>query len=324
MTWKWIQKLVLVVLVVPVCAEVRGVKTTKKYSKKERQLLRQPKHKEVVVVPTLSGGRFGDALVATIVGLYFACKHGFGFRYPVFPFSEQLRLGQYYEPFFRDGEFTQYVMYSKHVDLEKLRDKGHVLLLVPYFPISESEYTVPHSWQPFPIDWENKDFIRELRKVIAPRQHIPLLYPPKDKTSVAVHVRRGGGFDKNISDGLIRYKIPYDEFYIEQIRKMVELVGADAYFYLFTDDPEPAKLAQLYKDALNIPGLEFHFRDVGNRHDANVLEDFFSLLNFDCLIRSESNFSLVAEKIGDFKIVLSPALLAPGEKIHRGVVTIKR
>ena len=43
-----------------------------------------------------------------------------------------------------------------------------------------------------------------------------------------------------------------------------------------------------------------------NNHHSNVLEDFFEMARFDCLIRPDSNYSIMAEKIADYKIVISP------------------
>lgn len=47
-------------------------------------------------------------------------------------------------------------------------------------------------------------------------------------------------------------------------------------------------------------------RKTENNHHSNILEDFFAMMQFDCLIRPESNFSIVASKIADFKVVINP------------------
>jgi hypothetical protein len=39
----------------------------------------------------------------------------------------------------------------------------------------------------------------------------------------------------------------------------------------------------------------------------NILEDFFALTQFDCLIRPDSHFSIAASKIADYKVIISPA-----------------
>jgi hypothetical protein len=44
----------------------------------------------------------------------------------------------------------------------------------------------------------------------------------------------------------------------------------------------------------------------GNRYDKNVLKDFFAMTKFDCLIRPASSFSVIAEIMGDFKVIIQP------------------
>ncbi len=52
--------------------------------------------------------------------------------------------------------------------------------------------------------------------------------------------------------------------------------------------------------------IQWGTREEGNRHDLNVMDDFFALLDFDCLIRPDSNFSICAEILGNHKVVVSP------------------
>ena len=58
--------------------------------------------------------------------------------------------------------------------------------------------------------------------------------------------------------------------------------------------------------------------------DTNMLEDFFALTQFDCLVRPDSNFSIAAEKISDFKIIIYPLNpLTDGDKNDVDMVGIK-
>ena len=50
----------------------------------------------------------------------------------------------------------------------------------------------------------------------------------------------------------------------------------------------------------------FGYRKVGNHHAKNVLEDFFSLFNFDILIRPRSNFSVVPSLLSDYALLCYP------------------
>ena len=50
----------------------------------------------------------------------------------------------------------------------------------------------------------------------------------------------------------------------------------------------------------------FDCRTTVNNEFVNVLDDFFALLKFDCLIRADSNFSYIASKLGNYTLVISP------------------
>jgi len=103
-------------------------------------------------------------------------------------------------------------------------------------------------------------------------------------------------------------KFPPNEFYIEQIQRMSELLDDQPmYVHIFTDSTDPQAIADLFKKHVNKPNIEFGCRSQGNQQDANVLDDFFALTHFDYMIRGESNFSIMAERIGYFKIIIKPA-----------------
>jgi len=67
---------------------------------------------------------------------------------------------------------------------------------------------------------------------------------------------------------------------------------------------------------VNRKNITFACRENGNRHDRNVVDDFFALTKFDCLIRSDSNYSLMASKFADYKIQISPhAITKKGHEV---------
>ena len=75
---------------------------------------------------------------------------------------------------------------------------------------------------------------------------------------VAVHVRRGGGFDFANIKALFPLKFPPDSYYIEQISRL-------AYIYhdkkicicILTDDPNPNEIVKHYQETLQNPRLLF-------------------------------------------------------------------
>lgn len=153
------------------------------------------------------------------------------------------------------------------------------------------------------------------RQLIQPRRAINYINLPKDRICVAVHVRKGGGFDfpihsrsgKSYADIKWPTKFPPDSFYIEQIKKMFELLNKKPlYVHIFTDDQNPAQLVKNYKKVINNPLISFGFRN-SKHFDISAIDDFFSMCKFDCLIRPASSFSFNVERISNFKITISPA-----------------
>ncbi len=287
------------------------------------------------VVQLKSGGRFGDNLISLAHAIYFAQKNNLELLFDPFPYSEQLVLSDVVKPYVysMDWHFDRIIEHpgvSAEIHPELTKNGTKILFKIPYFPDAPIEYKVPNNWHPFPVDWEDQTFKQTLRKLLSPKSPLTLIKPRGDKISVAVHVRHGGSYEKftqaqyEKNGGLLSYKIPYEEYYINQIKNLSALLANEPmYVFLFTDDNDPVGMLQRYQAKVNIPTIEFDCRKTGNSHNANVLEDFYSLMQFNCLIRSESNFSIMAEKLHDYQIVISPADLLAGETIQDGLVKVK-
>ena len=102
-------------------------------------------------------------------------------------------------------------------------------------------------------------------------------------------------------------KGPPDSFYEEALRVLYEIANQQLYVYVFTDSQNPPKVQQQFEKAFSGFNILFDCRSSNNAHDQNVIEDFFSLGQFECLIRPESNYSIMASHLFPFKIVISPA-----------------
>jgi len=206
---------------------------------------------------------------------------------------------------------------------------------------------------------QDKDFIEEIQSLIKPLYEIQEVEKPEGIISVAVHVRKGGGFDKpyksiqeyntildvnryiyfvenrsspsykvfsilrknncyslpnNYSIFRERYidiirplKHPPDQFYLDQIKGLSEILGdVFLYVYIFTDDRNPLNIVERFRKVINNPNITFACRETENNYYSNVLDDLFAMSTFDCLIRPYSSLSQIAELIGNHKIVLSP------------------
>jgi hypothetical protein len=165
----------------------------------------------------------------------------------------------------------------------------------------------------------NYTFAKEIRTMVAPNRPITLLKVPKDRITVAVHVRKGSNGDRILSQvteikfPLYKYedyscpqKFPSDDYFIDQIKILSDLLhDAPLYVYIFTDAVDPQALLKKYKVAINKENIEFECRSNTNNGVSFVLEDFFSMAyQFDCLIRGISCFAYAAQCVGNHKIII--------------------
>lgn len=252
-----------------------------------------------------SGGRFGDNLVACSHALWIAYKDKIKFIYNPFEYSDQLVLHE--ECQLRD---------THNSNLKYRRWDGYlypedILYTVPYFTeFPRLEPTMPYL---FEVDWQDKAFIDEFKKLISPRFDIKKLDLPEDRISIAVHVRRGGSLEKSplSADGKIEgffdnyAKFAPDNYYIEQIKFISELLDhKKLYVHIFTDENNPKDIVDKYEKLIGLDNITFGYRQEENSHNTNVLEDFFNIMHFDCLIMPTSNFSYIASKLGNFSITI--------------------
>lgn len=260
----------------------------------------------------LSPGRFGDNLLSYIHAKWISYTYDIPLLYKPFIYSDKLRL-HYQEKRYSESEkqsFSKTVVLGKHIMPSE--DESSVLYYVPYFPESKWELSEcvnfqGKPWDYFEINWNDVGFIAELRKDIAPINEMPRMTFPADRIPVAVHVRRGGNYDTPDVCKLFAWKFLPDKFFISQLKELYRLLdNCPLYVYFFTDDLNPEHIVATFKQALKDCNITFDYRSQGNCDTANVVEDFFALQQFDCLIHSESNFSFIMSKLGDYKISIYP------------------
>ncbi len=263
------------------------------------------------VTYVFSGGRFGDCLLTYIHAKWIAYRYQMPLLYKPFKYSEQLAMHTLELMYNKEllSNFPKQVVLGKGKSVNPY--EGSVLYRVLYFPHSVYEHYFCNrrdSFSPpfFHMDYLDPAFKAELRKVIRPVSVLPKLELPKDRTTVALHMRRGKGFDGPDLNIIAPYKEPPLSYYVSQLRILSNLYPeGPLYVHLFTDDPEPKELLAELKEELVDLDITYATRESYNSHDSNVLEDFFSMLDFDCLVRSESNYSICVEILGDFKAVCS-------------------
>lgn len=150
-------------------------------------------------------------------------------------------------------------------------------------------------------------FLNKLKKLITPRVPLNLVALPKGKITIAIHIREGGKYEK---DNLrfpneISLRVPSHMYYIEQLIRISAILSDQPLFvYIFTNHENPRILIEKFKKYIKNSNITFACR--AQSSSENVLDDLFSMIKFDCLIRPNSAFSKVAQLLGDYKIIIYP------------------
>jgi hypothetical protein len=261
--------------------------------------------------------RFGDQLLLYYEAKYLAWYLDIPFLYQPFKGSQLLNLHVKERPYNPNAQ--QYrTRKPAHYALQKLEPQTlyEVRFGYPVIPTPQREEAM---------------FLEHMRKMIAPRIKVNEIPLPKDRVTVAVHVRKGSGNDKplislqeytpedilnaqnkptpkgNYVDLSYPAKFPPDQYYIDQIKSLSErFEDAPMYVYIFTDDQNPETIVERYKDRVNKPNIVFDSRENKNKYSRTFIEDFFSMMKFDCVIRPSSSFSAMAVVLGYCKLAISP------------------
>jgi hypothetical protein len=260
-----------------------------------------------------SPGRFGDNLLSYIHAKWISYKYAIPLLYKPFVYSDRLVMHTG-EPWYTNAlqkTFSRCIILGKNRSV-KLTDSSSTLYLVPYFPESKSERNngvsfTGGAWDYFEVDWDDQGFIAELRKMIVPIQPIKRMVLPAGRITVAIHARKGGIHDTPETLPIFPLKFLPDEFYIAQIKRLYDLLDKrPLYVHIFTDDHAPAVIMRKFQQSLKDLDIMWGCREHGNSETANVIEDFFAMDQFDCLIHSESNFSFIMNKINNYMISIYP------------------
>lgn len=267
----------------------------------------------VTITYELNDGRFGDQLLCYLHGKWMSYFHGLPFLYKPFMHSEEFMLHEKEKALWtkeKEASFDQIVFHRK--DRKPTNSSENSLLyVIPFFSEHPNDLKYHEDWFDFLVDvnWMDPKFRLILREMFSPRKQLPTISFPTDKNylTVALHVRKGGGHDIESAFLLWPLRFPPDSYFIECLTKLCKLFpNRSIYAYVFTDDPDPKQIVSSLQSALTDLPIVFDCRKEGNHHNAHVIEDFFAMMNFDCLIRSHSNFSLIPAIITDYEVVMTP------------------
>ncbi|MDR3623557.1 MAG: hypothetical protein P4L16_00245 [Chlamydiales bacterium] len=243
------------------------------------------------VTYSLDGGRFGDQLVNYMKALWVSYKYEIPLLYRPFIYSDQLELSEAHAPLM-DNENVENIRKIEIKDnlkfLEENRDDGVPTLYL----ISFRSHVLNDE------DWENEVFRKKLTEVIRPKGNIEPIGLPSDRLTIAIHVRsQNNRFDTPLEIEQMPTKFPPHSFYLNGLKQIANhFEGHPLYVYIFTDDPQPQLIRDKYIRELKNWKIDndviIHCRESKNDHDINVLEDFFNMMQFDCVIHPDSMFSL--------------------------------
>ncbi len=163
-----------------------------------------------------AGGRFGDRIVSYVIAKWVSLKFNIPFLLNPFQYSSMLRFGR------EEKKYSDKWMVFKF-DIPLLFDPKHAIIPKRFEGIirTENEQGIFEHEQEnvifeingvqFHIDgcpgieetikyiFQDQYFVAEIKKMLHPAVPLPEITLPQDKITVAVHVRKGGGYDPPLS-----------------------------------------------------------------------------------------------------------------------------
>ena len=289
-------------------------------------------------------GRLGDVLLDFTKNFYIAQKHNLdlyihdGIPYlNEFVLSEKIPRLVIKDAALRAGNLPTTPSFNRLITInnDRLIKPNNEKILYKtecYFTVDDvSDFNQFHRHM-FKCSIEQPTFGQEIAQLLMPKKTFD--YPlPHNIITVAMHMRKGGGYDKPLASELYRpaqsaegtgrrtcryayvdrnepYKFPPEQYYLDQLIFLHTLLDKQPlYVHLFTDDQNPQDIADRIQTKLHEAGITnifITYRKETNRHDMNIIEDIYTMSRFDYLIKSESHYPWIAQMIGKHKAIFSP------------------
>jgi len=278
-------------------------------------------------------GRMGDSIFTLAKIIYLSDKYNLDLWYTRLPFLEKFAvssLEQSWNPQ-KDGTREQWEkvvnFYQERTLVKYLKSNpNNIFYTTPVGGRLETGYEFWSEGRGFHKDGrqhyiapileyaiEHPEYRNKLKRLLTPKKTIAKNKLPSDRISIAVHIRKGSGGDSTTLYSIQIYKyvdqgwpqkFPPDQYYLDQIKKLSNLLGNPSlYIHIFTDYRNPAELTQKYKKYLSMDNIEFgHVQK-----QSNPVDDLFNMMDFDCLITSFSNFGCSAQLLGKHKVCINPS-----------------
>ena len=265
-----------------------------------------------------SGGRMGDNLIAYLHAKWIGYKHGLTLLYRPFNYSDKFMLHRFEKQFEGDLDAAALIT-NENCDALCLTDNN--LYRIPYYSDHPFEFNGGYfaHGSSFEINWDDENFKKIARACLAPvTEPARIVVPPKNGISVAMHIRRGGNHEY-YGLHMDQRRCPPTSFFAEQLTYVCKkFPGKTIYAFIFTDDLNPGAIAEEIYRSVVAYDVVLDYRPENTSDTSYVLDDFYSIPLFDVLIRSGSNYSYVAGKLGDFLLEISPTECC----IDNGKVTV--
>lgn len=250
-------------------------------------------------------GRFGNHLITYLISKWIAQKNEVPLLYVPFKYADKFVFheNEMYSRSDWESKFQETIFLKNQDDIRQLPENSLILINLFHF-----DPELPDNQMSYGEYWNDPAFQNFAKPLLKPRNSVKLIPLPKDKLNVLVHVRTGEGHDELETKLRLPYKFPAQSFYISAIKAISEIFNhCPIYAYIMTDDPHPEEILKIYSKALShLPNIEFNYRKGDKGPSKTVMEDFFSVAAFDCLIRGSSTFTIAAAVRGDFKAVIIP------------------
>jgi hypothetical protein len=279
-------------------------------------MLISPVHAVLQHAISYEGGcRFGDRILGYSQARYLSYFTGLPFLYRPFIYSECLTIdyqAQSYEMHAKDYENVFYINSNQTLQefFCKIQDPNTLptLFILDYFPAELGEWDLdPTRSVAFDIPWKDPRFNKYLQRSLSPRIVIPDFRQP-GRLNVATHVRVFSGADTPQTPFYgFPLKNPTSDYHKRQIKRVFEWnLSRPMHVFLFSDIAQPLNLLEEFRQAFRDYDITFDIQVLERPDVNNVVQDFFAMQKFDVLIATQSNFSMMAARLGSFDMIIYP------------------
>jgi hypothetical protein len=295
----------------------------------------------------LNGGRLGDHIYSFCLAKWLAYKHGIDFYYVPFESSDVFSIKKYEKLLTkkRKKKFKKIIRIRTEEDLvyQLKTVRENTLFLVEFLakicarqgikktdPLMKG--TVAANWL-FLFMKQNPQFEAAIKRDLKLQQNFHDIDAPREMITIAVHVRKGGGFDAPLiscqyidqefvdvglqqrdnshndqADRKHPLKFPPEQYYVEQLIKIADMLNdRPIWVCIFTDDQDPEGLVKRFEQRINRSNVKLVAAHNGhNIFQKNMLEDVYQMACFDCLVKPASHFSWIAQLIGRHRMIVYP------------------